>query len=156
MRRLRVMALVMMTPALVLGCKGKKAFEAPDRDEQIVDAEERFRAARFDTVTWTDDDERALAGNAVYAARCRNCHGTMGAGDTEYAAGRGLEVPSLVDETWRVSPQIDSVRHRIFVGHAAGMPTWGVAGITNREIDAVAFYVLERLRPEVLGGQGGG
>jgi hypothetical protein len=31
------------------------------------------------------------------------------------------------------------------------MPTWGVAGITPREIDAVAFYILERLRPEMLG-----
>ena len=154
MRSLRIV--VLLVPALAVGCKGEKAFEAPDRDEQIVDAEERFRAARFDTVTWADDDERALAGNAVYAARCRNCHGTMGAGATDYAAGRGLEVPSLVDETWEVSPQIDSVRHRVFVGHAAGMPTWGVAGITNREIDAVSYYVLERLRPEVLGGQGGG
>lgn len=138
----------------VAACKGKKEFEAPDRGERIVDAEERFRAASFDTVTWADDDARALAGNEVYAARCRNCHGPLGRGSTEYAAGRGLEVPSLVDETWSVSPQIDSVRHRVFVGHAAGMPTWGVAGITTREIDAVSFYVLERLRPEVLGGGG--
>jgi hypothetical protein len=46
---------------------------------------------------------------------------------------------------------MDSVRHRIFVGHAAGMPTWGVAGISPREIDGAAYYLLERLRPEVLG-----
>ena len=35
MRRLRVMALV-LTPVLVLGCKGKKAFEAPDRGEHEI------------------------------------------------------------------------------------------------------------------------
>ena len=150
-RLIPVMAMVLLVGA----CKGK-TFEAPDRDDQIVDAEERFRAASFDTVGWADDDERALAGNNVYAARCRNCHGPLGRGETEYATGRGLQVPSLVDETWSVSPQIDSVRHRVFVGHAAGMPTWGVAGITIREIDAVSYYVLERLRPEVLGEGGGG
>ena len=54
-----------------------------------------------------------------------------------------------------MSASIDSVRHRVFVGHVAGMPQWGVAGIANREIDAVAFYVLERLRPEILN-EGGG
>ena len=51
-----------------------------------------------------------------------------------------------------MADQPDSVRRRVFVGHVAGMPTWGVAGITQREIDAVSFYVLESLRPEVLGG----
>jgi mono/diheme cytochrome c family protein len=44
------------------------------------------------------------------------------------------------------------VRRRIFTGHPAGMPTWGVAGIPAREIDAVAAYILEQLRPDVLGG----
>jgi hypothetical protein len=50
----------------------------------------------------------------------------------------------------------DSVRHLIFIGHAHGMPTWGVAGLTDREVDAVAFYLTEVLRPEVLGEGGGG
>lgn len=81
----------------------------------------------------------------------RSCHGTVGAGDTEYAEARGLNVPSLIEPEWRYSASIDSVRHRVFVGHVAGMPTWGVAGITPREIDAVSFYILERLRPEMLG-----
>ena len=148
-------AALLVLSLLAGACGGKKEFETPDRDEQVLDAEARFRAARFDTLTWVDDDERALAGNTVYAARCRNCHGPLGRGATEYAAGRGLSVPSLVDETWNVAPQVDSVRHRVFVGHAAGMPTWGVAGITNREIDAVSYYVLERLRPEILSGGGG-
>lgn len=156
MRRSRSPVLMVACLALLAsGCeKKKKTFEPPDREGQIVDAEERFLAARFDTVTWVDDDERALAGNAVYAARCRNCHGPLGRGGTEYATNRGLDVPSLVDETWEIAPQVDSVRHRVFVGHASGMPTWGVAGITHREIDAVSYYVLERLRPEVMGGGG--
>jgi hypothetical protein len=35
------------------------------------------------------------------------------------------------------------------------MPTWGVAGITLREMDAVTGYLLEVLRPEVLEGAPG-
>jgi hypothetical protein len=29
------------------------------------------------------------------------------------------------------------------------MPTWGISRLTPREIDAVAFYLLEQLRPEM-------
>jgi len=72
----------------------------------------------------------------------------------DYAVNRGLDVPSLVEPDWRMVESIDSVRHRVFIGHAAGMPTWGVAGISDREIDGVAYYVLEQLRPDVLGDGG--
>lgn len=146
-RRTLVLALL----ALAVAC-GEKEFDPPDRDARIADAEERFQAVRFDTITWVGEDVRATEGNAVYAAECRTCHGTVGRGSTAYADERGLEVPSLVETEWRYASSLDSVRHRVFVGHAAGMPTWGVAGITPREIDAVSYYVLERLRPEVVGG----
>jgi len=131
------------------GCKHE--MEPPDREARVSDAETRFSETDFDTLTWSNADERALAGNAVFAAKCRTCHGTLGEGDTEYAAGRGLAVPSLVGPGWVLSDSLDAVRRRVFVGHAAGMPTWGVAGISPREIDAVSYYIVERLRPEVLG-----
>jgi mono/diheme cytochrome c family protein len=133
------------------GCEREKRFDPPDRDARVADAETRFLEVRFDTLSWASPDARAREGNGVYAAECRNCHGTVGEGNTAYADSRGLEIPSLVEADWRYGTSIDSVRHRIYVGHAAGMPTWGVAGITPREIDAVAFYILERLRPEMLG-----
>lgn len=136
---------------LVLAACGEKEFDPPDRGEQVGEAEARYSETLFDTVTWADTLQRARVGNEVFASRCRNCHGTLGAGDTEFARARGLTVPSLVAPDWRYATSIDSVRHRIFVGHEQGMPTWGVAGIGPREIDAAAFYVLERLRPEVLG-----
>jgi cbb3-type cytochrome c oxidase subunit III len=145
---------VCVVVAGVSGCS-EKTFDPPDRDAQIGQADSLFRVERFDTMTWVSGDIRASAGNAVYAARCRNCHGTVGAGDTDYARNRGLEVPSLVKREGLLGENADSVRHRIYVGHAAGMPTWGVAGITPREIDAVTFYLLERLRPEILGTTGG-
>ena len=46
----------------------------------------------------------------------------------------------------RGAVRLRGLRHRVFVGHAAGMPQWGVTGLTTREIDAVAYYVLDRLR----------
>jgi mono/diheme cytochrome c family protein len=57
-----------------------------------------------------------------------------------------LKVPSLVATNWTLGMHRDSVRHRIFTGHAGGMPTWGVAQLTPREIDAVASYVMDQLR----------
>lgn len=144
-----------ITAVLALGaCKKEKTFDPPDRDERIADAEARFAETEFDTITWAGETLRAREGNSVYAAKCRNCHGTLGRGSTAYAANRGLEVPSLVEPEWQYAASLDSVRHRVFVGHRAGMPTWGVAGITLREIDAVSAYILDDLRPEVLGGTG--
>ncbi|MFQ5536318.1 MAG: c-type cytochrome [Gemmatimonadota bacterium] len=132
---------------------GKHEFEPPDREARVAEAERLYSAALFDTVTWASDSLRLLDGNAVYASECRKCHGTLGRGDGPFGATRGLEVPSLVEPDWPLA-SLDSVRHRVFVGHAAGMPTWGVAGITPREIDAVAFYILNGLRPDVLGDEG--
>ena len=115
-------------------------------------ADSLFTPALFDSVTWASDSIRALEGNVVYSTYCRSCHGPLGTGGTEYARSRELDVPSLVVEEWSYAESRDSILHRIFVGHAAGMPTWGVAGISPREMDAVAWYVTEVLRPEVLGG----
>ena len=135
---------------VVVACAGEKTFDAPDREARLLEAEELFAEARFDTISWISEDERALVGNGVYAAECRICHGTVGRGGTAYGRERGLIVPSLVAPEWRMAASIDSVRHRVFVGHAAGMPQWGAAGITHREVDAVSFYVVARLRPEML------
>lgn len=109
-------------------------------------------SALFDTVAWDDDDVRAHQGNEVFATRCRVCHGPLGAGGTDYARSQNLIVPSLVEPGWPLAASIDSLRHRIYTGHEGGMPTWGVVGISPREIDAAAFYVLELLRPEIIGG----
>jgi len=138
----------------LLGC-GEHRFEPPDREARVAEADTIFTTVHFDTVAWENDSIRALQGNAVYAARCRQCHGTLGRGGTEYAASRNLKVPSLVAPDWGLGEDIEAVRHRIFVGHASGMPTWGVAGITPREIDAAAYYLVFELRPEVLGSRAG-
>jgi len=147
----RSLAGVTLAWVLTAGC-AEHHFEPPDRDAQVGEAETVFSMAAFDSISWESDDQRALDGNVVYSTYCRNCHGPLGEGGTEYALNRDLDVPSLVEPDWRYAASRDSVLHRIFVGHASGMPTWGVAGITLREMDAVTHYLLEVLRPEVLGG----
>jgi mono/diheme cytochrome c family protein len=135
----------------VAGC-AEHHFEPPDRDTQVAQADSGFVPAAFDSIDWADGEERGLAGNVVYSTYCRNCHGPLGRGDTEYARTRNLTVPSMVTPDWALAQAPDSALHRIFIGHAQGMPTWGVAGLTKREMDAVTYYVLNVLRPEVLGG----
>jgi mono/diheme cytochrome c family protein len=147
--RFRTLVAVIATTA-VAAC-GKREFEPPDKAERIQQAHGMYSPQLFDSIAWESPEARSLEGNTVFAAKCRKCHGTLGLGQTDYATDRGLEVPSLVAPDWRLAQSIDSLRHRIFVGHEEGMPTWGVAGITVREIDGVAYYVLETLRPEVLG-----
>lgn len=130
----------------------KHEYERPDRATQVAEADSLLTPETFDTVTWASPGDRAFEGNNTYAAHCRSCHGPMGAGDTEYARQQGVDVPSLVRDDFPYD-DVAAVRHRIFTGHPAGMPTWGVAGITPREIDAAAYYIVEVLRPEVRGRQ---
>jgi mono/diheme cytochrome c family protein len=146
----RSLAALCATVITLAACEEKR-FDPPDRDARVAQADSLYSRALFDTVTWASQQERLFMGNDVFAAYCRRCHGPMGEGDTPYAQERGLDVPSLVEPDWEYATDIDSVRRRIFTGHSAGMPTWGVAGIPPREIDAVAAYILEQLRPDVLG-----
>lgn len=136
---------------LVAACGEKHEFEPPDREEQVARAGVRYLNAGWDTVTWASDSARMQDGNNVYAASCRRCHGTLGRGDTELAAERGLEVPSLVEPDWPYAVALDSIRRKVFTGHPEGMPTFGIARLSPREIDGVSYYILEGLRPDVLG-----
>jgi mono/diheme cytochrome c family protein len=122
-------------------------YEPPDREARVEEAAALLTPETFDTIAWSNVEERTHAGNNVYAARCRSCHGYLGEAGTEYARQSDLDVPSLVRPEWPYQ-DVESVRHIIFTGHPAGMPTWGVAGISPREIDAVAFYIVHVLRPE--------
>jgi len=137
--------------ALLFACE-KHEFEPPSREAQVAQADSLYTPALFDTIAWASDSARTFEGNNVFASYCRKCHGPTGEGGaTAYAESRGLQVPSLVRSDWAAGSDVEAVQRRIFDRHPAGMPTWGVAGITPREIDAVAHYIVNDLRPEVLG-----
>ena len=135
--------------ALALGACGHH-FEPPVESDRIAEAEALYSTEIFDSLTWESDYVRALEGNSVYVDDCRKCHGSLGEGTTAYAEGRGLDVPSLVALDWDFSAGLESVRRQVFVGHEGGMPTFGTAGLSPRQIDGAAYYVVAQLRPEML------
>lgn len=138
-----------LAAALAVGACGHH-FDPPNKAAQVREAQALYSKALFDSVTWVSDSARTFQGNEVFAEKCRRCHGTLGEGDTEYAKDQGLKVPSLVRPDWAYE-SMDSLRHMIFTGHTGGMPIYGVAGISPREIDGVAYYILYTLRPDILG-----
>jgi mono/diheme cytochrome c family protein len=129
---------------VVAGCQ-EHEFHPPDQATRVAAADTLYSPAMFDSIKWASDSARIEEGNEVFAARCDRCHGTLGEGGTDYAREQKLEVPSLVRADWPYQDH-DAVRHRIFTGHPAGMPIWGMSNLTLREIDAVTAYVMEVLR----------
>ena len=143
--------------AVVASCGGgEHEYEPPDRSRQIAAAESTLARVDFDTIRWRSDSLRLYTGNELYAAECRQCHGYLGRGDTEYARRRDLQVPSLVERDWRLAQDPDSIRRIVYVGHVGGMPSWGAWRLSPRAIDAITFYLLHQLRPEVLGEEAAG
>lgn len=135
---------------LLAGCKGKgHVFHPPDRDKQAAEAASQYSPQLFDSVKWTNKAEQVAAGNEVYARECDKCHGMLGEAGTAYAQEHELKVPPLVDPNWKYANDREGARKKIFTGHR-DMPTWGVARLSPREIDAVAAYVLDQLRPDAL------
>ena len=39
------------------------------------------------------------------------------------------------------------LRQYIYSGSVAGMPYWGLAGVSYRDLDAVSDYIVQVLRP---------
>lgn len=132
----------------VLGC-GDHKFDPPDPSVRVERAEAAYSPSLFDTIGWDSEAMELTEGNTIYAEECRRCHGPLGQGGTEYARERSLTVPSLVAPNWPLA-SADSLRRRIFVGHASGMPVYGDGDLTPRQIDATAAYILRTLRPDVL------
>ncbi len=145
---------VLLGVALCLVACGDHEFHPPDREAQVARADSMLAPAAFDTITWANDSTRLFVGNNTYAAKCRRCHGFLGRGETDYTRVQGIDVPSLVRPEWEYADDLQGLRRIIFIGHPEGMPTWGVAGISPREIDAAAYYILHQLRPDVLGRDG--
>jgi mono/diheme cytochrome c family protein len=141
----RAIVLVASLSWLVVSSCGRD-FEPPDRSARVERAALRYSAALFDTVGWDDQEVRLLQGNTAYAERCRRCHGPFGRGETEYARSRGLDVPSLAEATRTM--ELDSVRRSVYIGHEDWMPIFGEGGLTLREIDATAAYVVSTLTTE--------
>ena len=118
--------------ALIASACQKHDFPPPDREQRIMAADTLFARISFDTIAWESDSARSIDGNIVYA-RSRN-----------------LDVPSITEPGADYDGDVAALRRHIFVGHSTGMPTFGIATLSLREIDAAAWYVVNVLRPEAL------
>ena len=150
----RAVGPVLLAAALSLAACGHHEFEPPDREAKVREAAATYTSALFDTIAWDAGESRDLVGNQVYVEHCRTCHGPLGNGGTDYAVAQGMEVPSLTQPGWRLADP-DSLHRVVFVGHAKGMPVFGDHDLSLRDIDAVASYILNVLRPDVLGPDAG-
>jgi mono/diheme cytochrome c family protein len=148
-RRSAVVLAVALAAAGLTACQDHE-FHPPPAEERVSSADSMYSPALFDSVTWESPEARVEAGNLVFADECRRCHGAVGRGDTEYAEGQELDVPSLVEADWELAGDLEEVRRRVFIGHITGMPSWGLNRLEPRQIDAAAFYIMEQLRPEIL------
>ncbi len=120
------------------------------RADSVAQAEAVYDPTAFDTIRWASAEERIERGSVVWTYSCRKCHGPGGRGSGQFAVENGLEVPSLVAPDWPSAGDLPAIRHGIFVGHETGMPHWGLRGLKNRDIDAVAYYLDAVLRPAAV------
>lgn len=105
-----------------------------------------FDSALFDSIDWNSDRDARSRGATVYSYSCAKCHGVKGAGDGGYRQqGRLVRPPSFRALDWRFAEDPVGLREAIYGGSDGRMPHWGRAGLTPRDVDAVAKYIQEEL-----------
>lgn len=142
----RALPLVLLT-LLVAACSGDAGIDSADRlDPDALVQATFFDTALFDSISWSDPREARRRGATVYAYSCAKCHGTNGAGDGGHRIqGRLVRPPSFLDVDWRFAEDPAGLRAAIHGGSEGRMPHWGRAGLTARDIDAVADYIVADL-----------
>ena len=127
----------------------------PAEDEAAADsagasmneAQNAYDPAAFDTITWETPEAALERGEVVYRFSCLRCHGDRGLGDAGFVRGGDtLRPPSFREPDWPLAEDKDGIREQVFVGTLEGMPHWGLAGLSPKDIDAVATYILEGFR----------
>ncbi|NJD18630.1 MAG: hypothetical protein FIA95_05015 [Gemmatimonadetes bacterium] len=119
--------------------------------DSVAMAAQQFDATVFDTVAWNTPDERLSRGGLVFRVSCNKCHGVMGNGDGDLVAdGKSAKPPSFLAADWKYAQDPIGLRKLIFSGSAQSMPYWGLVGMKYRDLDAVAFYITDYLRPTFI------
>lgn len=146
---MRWIATPMAAALLIVGCGGGEPPEtevAAGPDSTAL-AQEAYDPTMFDTVSWESQEKAVERGQVVYRFSCLKCHGEAGLGDAEFVrAGDTLRPPSFREPDWAFAGDKEGIREQVFVGTAETMPHWGLVGLTPRDVDAVAIYIMEGFR----------
>lgn len=122
--------------------------QGPSRADSVAIAVAAFEPATFDTIKWETPQAAVERGGLVYRISCAKCHGDGGRGNGNFVMGGDtLRPPSFLTADWRFANDPMGLRQAIFSGNVAGMPYWGLVGFKYRDVDAVALYILDFLRP---------
>lgn len=114
------------------------------RADSVAEAEELYSEAAFDSIAWRNDQARFERGEDVWGFSCSDCHGPDGRGDGPVATRFEYDMPDFQVADWEYAGDLAAIRHRVFVGHESEMPSWGLYGLTYRDVDAVAYYLDQR------------
>lgn len=139
--------------AWIGACGGERpvqeaAMESSGRADSVQIADSVFDATAFDTIAWKNQQEALDRGGLVYRISCSKCHGDGGRGNANFVfQGDTLRPPSFLTKEWRFANDPMGLRKQIFTGNVAGMPYWGLVGLKYRDLDAVARYITDFLRP---------
>ena len=126
----------------------EQAVQGPTRADSVQLAATAFDPAAFDTITWANQQEAIERGGLVFRISCSKCHGDGGRGNGNFVMqGDTLRPPSFLTKDWRFANDPMGLREQIFTGNVAGMPYWGLVGLKYRDLDAVARYIVDFLRP---------
>jgi mono/diheme cytochrome c family protein len=88
------------------------------------------------TTTTATGGAATASGAQIFSNNCESCHGPMGAG--------GHVGPNLQKSP--VAGHLDQVKNQVRHGGGAMPPFSGV--LSDKEIDAVAHYVVEQIAPQ--------
>ena len=116
--------------------------------DSIAMAAAAFDATVLDTIAWSRPDEALSRGGLVFRVSCNKCHGVTGNGDGDLVAdGKSAKPASFLAPDWKYANDPVGLRKLIFSGSAQNMPYWGLVGLKYRDLDAVAGYITNYLRP---------
>jgi len=149
---------MLRTPGLLIALVwlGACAGERPPTERSSTDvpadsvgvATQAFDSAAFDSIAWDSDQAAIDRGSLVFRISCEKCHGDGGRGNGGFVLeGDTLRPPSFLTAEWRFAEDPLGLRRQIFTGTIAGMPYWGLVGLKYRDVDAVARYITDFLRP---------